>query len=84
MEPISWRIFVLVYTSRYDASKRFKAKRHYLPKGIIDNYNVIINGKKHDQPIDSDIKQYEEIRKLKIWILYYWMFIRLWLYQKSL
>ena len=84
MEPISWRIFVLVYTSRDDASKRFKAKRHYLLKGIIDNYNVIINGKKHDQPIDSDIKQYEEIRKLKIWILYYWMFIRLWLYQKSL
>ena len=84
MEPISWRIFVLVYASRDDASKRFKTKRHYLPKGIIDNYNVIINGKKHDQPIDSDIKQYEEIRKLKIWILYYWMFIRLWLYQKSL
>ena len=29
------------------------------------NYNVIINGKNfYDQPIDSDIKRYEELRKL--------------------
>ena len=35
------------------------------PKGIIKNYNVIINGKNfYDQPIDSSIKQYKEIRKL--------------------
>ena len=39
------------------ASKRFKAKRYYLPKGITNNYNVVINGKNvYDQPIDSDIK----------------------------
>ena len=39
--------------------------RFYLPKGIIDNYNTIVNRKKcFDQPIDSDIKLYEEIRKL--------------------
>ena len=42
-----------------------KAKRYYLPKGIIDNYNVIINGKNvYDQLVNSDIKRYEEIRKL--------------------
>ena len=36
---------------------------YYLPKGIIVNYNVIINGKNfYDQAID--IKRYEEIRKL--------------------
>ena len=36
-----------------------------LPKGIIVNYNVISNGNNfYDQAIDSDIKQYEEIRKL--------------------
>ena len=29
------------------------------------NYNVIINGKNfYDQPIDSDVKQHEEIKKL--------------------
>ena len=39
------------------ASKRFKAKRYYLPKGITNNYNVFINEKDfYDQPIDSDIK----------------------------
>ena len=48
-------------------SKRFRAKRYYLPKGIIKNYNGIINGKNvYDQAIDSDIKRYEEIRKLTI------------------
>ena len=58
-------MFVLVYLNEDSDSKRFKAKRYYLPKRIINNYNVIINGKNiYDQRIDSDIKQYEEIRKL--------------------
>ena len=30
-----------------------------------DNYNAIINGKNfYDQPIDSEIKRYEDIRNL--------------------
>ena len=45
----------------------YNAKNYYLPKGIIKNYNVIVNGKNfYDQPVDSDIKRYEEIRKLTI------------------
>ena len=36
------RLFVLVYTNQYAASKIFKAKWYYLPKGMIDNYNVIV------------------------------------------
>ena len=36
-----------------------------LLKGIIENYNIIINGNYfYDQPIESNIKQYKEIRKL--------------------
>ena len=36
-----------------------------LPKCIIKDYNVIINGKNfYDQAFDSDIKRYNEIRKL--------------------
>ena len=36
-----------------------------LAKDITKNYNRIINGKNvYDQPIDSDIKQFEEIQKL--------------------
>ena len=56
-------MFVLVYSNQDDA-KRFKTKRYYLPKGITKNHNVIINENFYDQAINSDIKQYEEIRKL--------------------
>ena len=55
------RLFVLVYTNEGRNAKRFNAQKHYLPKGIIKNYNVIINGKNfYNQAIDSDIKWYEE------------------------
>ena len=59
------RLFVLVYSNQDNNSKSFKTGRQYLPKGIIDNYNLIINGSNFcDQSIDSDIKRYEKIRKL--------------------
>ena len=63
------RLFVLVYTNQYAASKIFKAKWYYLPKEMIDNYNVIIFitsssvENLYDQAIDSDRNRYEEIRK---------------------
>ena len=51
--------------NRNNDVKWFKTRKYYLPKGIIVNYNIIINGKSfHDQEIDSDIKRYLEIRKL--------------------
>ena len=54
--------FFLVYTNENYNAKRFKIRRQYLPKGIIKNYNFIINGKNcSDQAIDSDIKQYEKL-----------------------
>ena len=37
--------FVLVYANQDVNSKRFKTRRYYLPKDIIKNSNVIINGK---------------------------------------
>ena len=56
------RFFVLVYANVDDNAKTYKDKR-YLPKGVIKNYNVIINGKSfYDHRIDSDIKRYEEIK----------------------
>ena len=40
-------------------------KLNYLPKSVIKNYHLIINGKSvYEQHIDYDIKQSEEIRKL--------------------
>ena len=51
--------------NRGDDLKWFKTGRYFLPKGIIKICNVIINGKNfYDQAIDTDIKQYKEIRKL--------------------
>ena len=55
----------MVYTNQDANAKRFNDWKCYLPKDILNNYNVIVNGKNfYDQPIDSDIKGYEEIRKL--------------------
>ena len=51
--------------NRKNGVKRFKTSKYYLPKGIGDNYNVFINGKNfYGQAIGSNIKRYEEIRKL--------------------
>ena len=58
------RLFVLVYKNEANNAKRFNAQKYYLPKGIIKNYNLIINGKNlYDHPIYWDIKPYEKIRK---------------------
>ena len=47
----------------------YKMLRYCFPKGIIDNFNVIINGKNfYDQVIDSDIKRYKKIRKWTTWL----------------
>ena len=55
-----YRLFVLVYKNHGDNAKRLNARKYYLPKGIIKNYNVNINGKNfYDQAIYSDIKRYD-------------------------
>ena len=57
--------FVLIYSSQDGNAKRIKFRRNFYPKGIIRSYSVINNGKKfYEQPIDSDIKRFEEIKKL--------------------
>ena len=60
-------MFVLVYTNEAKNAKRFNARKYYLAKGIIKDYNVIINGKNfmiNQLKCHSDIKRHEEIRKL--------------------
>ena len=40
-------------------------KKHFLWRGKIENYNVLIDGTNfYDQPINDIIKQYDEIRKV--------------------
>ena len=59
-------LFVLVYLIPHNDVKRNEARRFYLPNDTIKNYNVINNWKNfHDEAINSDVKQSEEIRKCR-------------------
>ena len=54
------RLFINIYSNEDDDVKRYKTKKCYVPKGIIKNYNVIINEQNFsDRAIDSGIEQYE-------------------------
>ena len=63
------RLFVLAYfIAPNDANSEAgikNNKKYFLPRGEINNYNVLIDGRNlHDQPINDLIKQYDEIRKV--------------------
>ena len=56
------RLFVLSFENEND---RASHSTYYLPKVEIKDYSVMIDGKNFlDQPINSNIKTYENIRKL--------------------
>ena len=56
----------MINQKQNDSVKRFNGKKYYLSRIIIKNHIIIINGKNgYDQPIDSDIKHYKEIKRLK-------------------
>ena len=58
------RLFVLAFE---DDAQRTSNKRYYIPNVEIKDYNVMIDGKNFfDQPINSMIKTYENIRKITI------------------
>ena len=60
-------MFVLVYSNDDNNAKRCDSKMRYLRKDIVKNCSLIIIGKNfYEQPIDSNIKQDEEIIKLAI------------------
>ena len=45
--------------------KRNSHQKYFLPRVNITNYNVLIDGRNfYDQPINSLIRQYDEIRKI--------------------
>ena len=56
------RLFVSCFKNEND---RTSHSTYYLPKAEIKDYNVMIDGKNFfDQPINSDLKTYENIRKI--------------------
>ena len=63
------RLFVLAYViaaSPANGEADIKNnKKYFLPRGEINNYNALINGRNfYDQPINDLIKQYDEVRKV--------------------
>ena len=56
------RLFVLSFKNE---DERTSHSTYYLPKVEIRDYNVMIDGKNFfDQPINSDLKTYDNIRKI--------------------
>ena len=63
------RLFVLGYVlaagAVNDEAGIKNYRKYFLPKGKINNYNVLIDGRNfYDQPINDIIKQYDEVRKV--------------------
>ena len=63
------RLFVLAYAVAAEAANDKAGiknnKQDFLPRGEINNYNVLIDGRNfYDQPINDLIKQYDEVRKV--------------------
>ena len=62
------RLFVLAYDATDDENDEAGIKeirKYFLPRGNIENYNVLIDGRNfYDQQINDLIKQYDEVRKV--------------------
>ena len=76
------RLFVLAYNSANDQPTRNGQQKYYLQRNDLNKYNVIIDGRNfYDNPIESDIEKYRELKKKsndwKRRRLYYRIFIGL-------
>ena len=62
------RLFVLAYNKTHDNADQVERNSHkkcFLPRVNITDYNVLIDGRNfYDQPINDQIKKYDEIRKI--------------------
>ena len=61
------RLFVMAYNRANGEPTRNGQQKYYLPRIDLEKYNVIIDGKIfYDNPIESDIEKYRELKKLMI------------------
>ena len=62
------RLFALSFDNTENGNKKVERDSHrkyFLPRVDITNYNVLIDGRNfYDQPINDQIKKYDEIRKI--------------------
>ena len=61
------RLFVMAYNRTNGQSTRNGQQKYYLPRIDLEKYNVIIDGRNfYDNPIESDIEKYRELKKVMI------------------
>ena len=61
------RLFVTAYNSANGQRTINGQRKYYLPRIDLNKYNVIIDGRNfYDNPIESDIEKYRELKKLMI------------------
>ena len=61
------RLFVMAYNRANGQPSRNGQQKYYLPRIDLEKYNVIIDGRNfYDNPIESDIEKYRELKKVMI------------------
>ena len=61
------RLFVIAYNRVDGQPNRDDQRKYYLPRIDLNKYNVIIDGRNfYDNPIESDIEKYRELKKVMI------------------
>ena len=61
------RLFVMAYNRVDGQPTRNGQRKYYLPRIGLNKYNVIIDGRNfYDNPIESDIEKYRELKKVMI------------------
>ena len=61
------RLFVMAYNRADGQPTRNGQQKYYLPRIDLEKYNVIVDGRNfYDNPIESDIEKYRELKKVMI------------------
>ena len=61
------RLFVMAYNRANGQPTRNGQRKYHLPRIDLEKYNVIIDGRNfYDNPIESDIEKYRELKKVMI------------------
>ena len=61
------RLFVMAYNRGNGQPTRNGQRKYYLPRIGLNKYNAIIDGRNfYDNPIESDIEKYRELKKVMI------------------
>ena len=61
------RLFVMAYNRVDGQPTRNGPRKYYLPRISLNKYNVVIDGRNfYDNPIESDIEKYRELKKVMI------------------